>query len=252
MNNWEQIYECQDECEADQLRKQAQGMKPLSVDPSTVLSNSDPTYGNDDDLDFVVQSVAPANGNDFLFERDCVLLKQNLSLSRWLQPPTHSVITSLQSTASASVNIPRITNQWDSVWASQIKKQTEDIVCARNAKRNPLTQTIPASASQSQTDVVQNLQTLSNEATTESRPVFGPLSILDIQNRVLSSFQLNKKQREAFHVISTSIINQHVLKVAPVDNKALHMFLTGPGGTASGKYPLALGGHGYTLAAKVP
>lgn len=237
MNNWEEVHECEDQRDAKRIRKQAQLMKSsegLAMSLSGVVDHD----SNDEDMDDI-QYLRPARvGKDFAFERDSLLLKRDLSLSEWLQPPKQLVVNYLLAAVSQDNSIPRLTSQLHARWQTEIKQQTEAVVQARQAKRNPSVQVMltpqhadfTSTSQQLPPDVAPRISPTNN--TIDPPRVSGPLSIADIKHQVLSTFHLNPKQAEAFEIITSTFINTHVLKLSDwVDSPALRLFLTGPGGT---------------------
>lgn len=235
MDNWEEIHECQDERDAERLRKQASLMKScdsLTV-PSNILDVDNEDIDNCVDDSCLHSSPLQNKTNNVIFEEKALLLKQTLTTSKWLEKPCMSVKSALERNASLySGSLP---TSLDPCWRSEIKSQADSIVRKRRIKENPLLQLPDAMPEQSMDSYtgLTSVSTSGERSSTEpSRSNNGPMCVQNIMENVLSSFHLNTKQSEAFEIITKYILYRYVLKLNDwLGKDPLRMFLSGPGGT---------------------
>ncbi|KAF5367252.1 hypothetical protein D9757_011692 [Collybiopsis confluens] len=137
--------------------------------------------------------------------------------------------------ASLSPEIPHITPQMESQWKAEIKSQSDAISRVRRGLRNYTQEPQP---------VLTHINSLSTSSawtcdqpnpssSTNTNPVSPPMSVSDVMNTVATTVQLNQKQQEAFQIIASTFVEQHVISEcsSAADHEPLRMFLTGPGGT---------------------
>lgn len=228
MNNWEAIHECQDEHDADRLRKRAE----LTAESQAMTQAVHRVLPIDDDIDVVIGSSSSAK-NDFKNMQMVHLLEQSKWLISTLPKSTRPLI--LPVSGSADHILPEPSVAMLKLWNQSIKEQECVIeTTRRNAGGNTNEMlNLPVAETEVGTSVNFGVNGVSEcpPTVTSKLDEFDPLiSAEDVINNVGNEFNLNEKQWTAFRIISRSFVNRHIYKT-DLDNDPLRMLMTGPGGT---------------------
>jgi len=139
MKNWEAVHECEDERDADRLRKQVQ-----LTTKSKALTASMGMGANEDDLDFTFPSdLSLRSENNFCAQQAILELQQSGWLDQQTVDPTTAASTSSSSTSSSSSNMTsdfpdnNEINRRIKQWKGEIKKQEQTITSTCHNALNP-------------------------------------------------------------------------------------------------------------------
>lgn len=228
LQNWDAVHECEDERDAERLRKQA-GLTGNGHDDKVNKSNN----GNDDDKnDIVLQPGTTVHARQNFKTNQYILLLQQ---ANWLRPPAHG----LQSASNAHVTtnddhymISHVTLQTLKAWSSEIKQQESQITLSRRNALNPDQQIASTNVHESElgqnftntNDNVRQTELISNN--NQNLTDADPESVV---TRIGSKYNLNEKQCMAYRIITTYFLQKFVVKKDTPERFC--MFMTGPGGT---------------------
>lgn len=244
MKNWEAIHECEDQREAERLKKRSNKLKEAKERVQAVKAMLPPEYLEDPDAYVLAEE-------DFRHEKmdnETLHLRCALINANWLktnEPSKHSGIlkntqTAYQMLDSKEIILPDRLNIHVKSWESHIDQQAAMIANARRAQLDPTRQesaiqTVAETQSGNNAEFVQpNLGIIAPVPETKSAE--GTLSISsdsweDRLKSVEHEFTLNKEQCIAFRITARRL---HEILLAPLGaskNKPLRMMMTGPGGT---------------------
>lgn len=230
MENWEAIHECEDERDAERLRKQAQHMAIPKA------SNTDKF--EDEDADNVALPLPRTKAeSDFRVRQVMSLLEQ----SGWFQSKVNGVLkgSSIESMAVCEDIVKLVySSKLLKEWKTEIKLKENAIAESRRNALNPEHQSAPSAKvldTEMSTIDLQYLATSKACPETESY-VENSTSLtdgrtpMDIVEDIGMASSLNERQWHAFRIISKHFIDNHVDKTGP-RREQLTMLMTGPGGT---------------------
>lgn len=239
IENWEAVYECQDERDAERLRKRA----ALTAESRAKTSEFKTIVGDDDEAAAIDASNPPPKNSeaDFQHQQTVLLLQQ----SRWLGSGITTSMTTpgnLNGHNGPIVNevakelLPEITQPLLKKWARDVKEQETYIFNARRNALDPNNQTAHNSIvreSETINSIVwENLRNVEpyteakNQASSTDKLPLTPAQVIE---KIGTEFNLNEKQWVAFRIIAEHYVNKYVLNVEDV--APLTMMMTGPGGT---------------------
>jgi hypothetical protein len=232
MKNWEAVYECEDERDADRLRKRAQLTSENKALTASITKGAD-----DEELDFALQPKSTHHSErDFRIQQAVLELQQ----AGWLERSTAN--TSSLSQQSDYYPDGSAINRLIKGWKIEVKLQEEKIATTRHNALNPdqqivLVQTAPETENDlsNQESLHKRPAVVTHYLPTEVRRIATVAattkqSASDIVNEIGSTFNLNIMQLRAFHIITSHFIKKYVdkkLESHPVDQ--LTMLMTGPG-----------------------
>ena len=227
LSNWEAIHECQDERDAERIRKRAEKSRESRA-MTRALHGS---IGAEQEIDVDMTHTNGRKARDTQAELLVDLMRQ----CRWIQ--------SGQRETQVKMNNALLTNDFEypaptpsrlKEWALSIKQQ-EGAMMARRRNASNVSEQGEIRKSEALT-VHRSLRfpSVFNEAPTPATEAMNQgtelSSVAETVYSVADRFGLNEKQRMVYNIIAQKFVNQHVLKV---DNgeEPLRMLMTGPGGT---------------------
>jgi len=236
MKNWNAIHECEDERDADRLRKRdaaTHESKSLTaaIYNSMVKTDEDEEHNFNDSIE-----GEKLLKYDFAFQE----LLSTLQQSKWLNP---AVAEQSKLTNSSTGLMPRPTEFVNKMkeWMNEVKLQ-ENIICQarRNAVVTSQSMILPSTISAAQeTEYGIKLLNLAKEPVDTEAPNIDPegthdrfskiITPLSIMSTVETKFNLNIQQSRAFRIIAQNYVDRCV--DGKKDIKPLRMLMTGPGGT---------------------
>ena len=229
MKNWEDAHECEDQQDAERLRKRA----ALTTESLAMTKAINKTLSDldVDDID-VLPGEKKSAEKDFSILQQVRLLEQSL----WLGPNTAQHIPEPTPTAKNEVqDLPTPTAHLLKSWMQDIKEQEQSIAHnRRNAQDFP---TLTPVANITGTEQGITAQMCNSPMDYDCPPTdvshkIGSdlLSAEDVIEKIGKECGLNEKQWVAYRIIARSFISRHVYK-QDVKEEPLRMFMTGPGGT---------------------
>jgi hypothetical protein len=232
MNNWEDTHECEDQRDAERLRKRA----ALTVESLAMTKTINKTLSDleADDIDVLPGKKTSAE-KDFSILQDVHLLEQ----CQWLVSKACKHLPELVPSIMKDIpDLPVPTKQLLKSWMSSTKEQERSIAHSRRNAQvseiltpvNIIADTEQGSSAQTQSPPVEQTHTcLATDAPSKSNAE-QLLSAEDVINRIGKDCKLNEKQWIAFRIIARSFVNRYVYK-QDLQEEPLRMFMTGPGGT---------------------
>ena len=228
LDNWEAIHECQDERDAERMRKRTEQARESRA--MTRALHGSVNDGNEVEVDVTKM------GNRKTRDVQAELLVDAMRQCRWIKSgkrqPAQDVVM------EDELWCPEPTPSQLKVWSASIKRQENEIVARRRNASNV-------------TEQVEVIGTEAVEETTAfSLPLMQPLiseetyvptteslkrghertSMAESMCAVAEEFNLNEKQRMVYDIVASKFVDQHVLKIAN-EARPLRMLMTGPGGT---------------------
>ena len=235
IRNWNAIYECEDERDAERLRK-----RTIATRESAAMTAS---VGFPElDVENIENALSEKTNSETNFRiQQAVLAMQQ---SNWLtvlpkndkfDDNVHNFAVSVVASDHLSNNLPDITNNSLKHWKAETKAQEQTITNNRRNALSPEQQVmIPAVVD---TEMFSTFPITDNKVFLECSPTKAPQALNindqiaphDVLSTIEQDFNLNVKQVQAFRIISQHFIKKFVLKIAT--EKPLQMLMTGPGGT---------------------
>lgn len=237
MQNWEDLYECQDERDAEQLRKQETAAKASSALTKS-LFNSVSDQWIETAEDFPSQRVSMRQ------EAQAFFTLQQLHYANWFLPPFKSASSGGTFDPSHTNNV-LITPHILKLWSQSIKRQDKALKQARRAavEVEDVGDVDPIVPSTEQFSNVQfnndsSAPYTKNPPHTQTKSNLPPPETEDeIINRVAKQHKLNEMQTAAFKIAACHFLEVvHALRSLDQSSQKpksepLRMFMTGPGGT---------------------
>ena len=236
IHNWEAIHECEDERDADRLRKRA-AEATASRNKTQKLVLSDLT----DDASVILNSSPSGKA-----AHEIAMFIHSMKMCNWLSPqcttaqlPVFNESLSENPLALIDVNGLHITGQMQVQWKQQIVEQEKAVVHLRRAALNPGGQDM-LSSTLNETEAGVSLNKSSTNPFTELPSVAtdtpninmtDTVSIADLVQRVGDEMQLNRQQWKAYRIIALHFIDTCSGLRTECQTAPLRMILTGPGGT---------------------
>lgn len=224
LDNWEAIHECEDERDADRLRKRDSQTKE-----SQAMTNAMTALFDDETSDISLSQPVVAEKD---FRVNSMLLK--LVASRWFS-------TVSQSVATPSALLPQLTMSQLKLWKLDIK--TQELLLQSN-RRNSSDSANQLGVQIIETETVHSTSQLSITHNPEVSPTDGISDTSgavetteEMLSRIIKEDTLNAKQTLAFRIIAMSFISmmQDIAKglkpSLPGYSAPLRLLMTGPGGT---------------------
>ncbi|KAF5362237.1 hypothetical protein D9756_001995 [Leucocoprinus leucothites] len=233
MKNWNAIHECEDQRDADRLRKRETLMKESQVMIRAVAFQ-------DDDI-INLENWTTANNTkheaDFKMWNTVVVLTQ----AQWFKPSITQVNQKVPC-SSGKHQDEQLSIQTDLVfshkllqeWKAEIKYEEKRLAEKQKNALNPDSQNVDSLNHSSETEFYNHIMIVganSIKETTIPKPSDSMYTITseEILHQVSQEFQLNTKQLQAFHIIAKHYVNKYIQHL--LGEKPLHMLMTGPGGT---------------------
>jgi len=246
MRNWNAVHECEDERDAERLKRQNTATAESKALTSAIMG----TGINSEDLsdDIHLMTSTKQSRKDFHIQQFILSLQQ----ANWLKSPKADLPTTTlpilnsnpsQNKEKTGLNLD-LQNSVLKKWQEEIKTQETLIIAKRRNFSNSENQMMscPIKATESCQNVCYNLNCYSQRteipetvSTFEiSKPKNGmPVSHADASRLILDTvetkFQLNERQVFAFRIIASNFLDRCVSKKKDVD--PVCMLMTGPGGT---------------------
>jgi gas vesicle protein len=129
MHNWEAIHECEDERDAERLRKRTACLQESSTLTNSLISN------NVDDHSITFHDVAMCEKRNLKKDIEINTTLFKLASSNWFQPSEENDISS-----SSTSPLPEITHNKVSQWKSEMKHQEEVLQANQRNLQHPESQ----------------------------------------------------------------------------------------------------------------
>lgn len=225
LNNWDAIYECEDERDAERLRKRAALTKESMAMTNVLLSS----FQDDDETEVTLSPIGTAQKD---FRVNEVLLK--LSAALWFKTVSASLGT--------PANLPIADRTQIKLWKIEIR--TQELLVQTN-RRNASDPTNPSTVHLPDTETSVPLPTSNGETMAPHVPDTGVATstslaaetVDDMLDRIIIEDTLNVKQAIAFLIIARAFITmvedikKGLKPTMPKYQAPLRLLMTGPGGT---------------------
>jgi hypothetical protein len=239
ISNWEAVHECEDACDAEQLKKCA----ALSCEARTLTKALNGMFPGDDGEDHVNLDVCQTNAAKKELELMQAVLK--LKQYEWFAQCSKSYAAH-----APSADIPDPTSSMLKDWKKATQQQEAVISSARRNALNPSTATASSVITEDSIDDSNSLDghriNAESVHATENPTSQGILqSSGNILDKVEHEYSLNHKQHIAFWIAASKFIQDHQAHLHRVSSQddsqslgpgfqtvpPMRMFMTGPGGT---------------------
>jgi hypothetical protein len=227
LSNWEAIHECQDERDADRMRKRAEKSRESRAMTKALHGSVEAEQEIDVDMAITKQRKARDTQAELLVD----LMRQ----CKWISSgqPGRQVET-YNTSSTDGFDYPAPTPSQLKGWALSIKQQ-ENATMARRRNASNVSEQAEVRESETLTPhplprsplVFDKKPVPATEALNRSTE---PSSVAETVRSVADKFGLNEKQRLVYTIIAQKFVNQHVLKVDD-GSEPLRMLMAGPGGT---------------------
>ena len=227
IQNWNDMYECEDERDAERMRKKAQAMQE-----SQELTKSINQSSSRDEIEIDISTDSDGtqyDKRDFRLQQDMIPYKTG----KWLQP------TAQHALAPNVIQPIEVNDQSIKQWKLDMKKQEEMIISSRKNAQNVLQQSMGDHLPATESLVDRNVEHME----IDSAPMNGcteteilepslPQSINEIVSKIKHDKGLNYKQACAYQIMTEHFIRHEMSPDAQDDHhEQLIMLMTGPGGT---------------------
>ena len=227
LNNWEAIHECQDERDAERIRKRAEKSRESRA-MTRALHGS---IGAEQEIDVDILQGNKRKVRDIQAELVVDLMRQ----CRWIQSgqlKTQVETPKIPLTDVFDYPVPTASQLKE--WVSLIKRQ-ENTMKARRRNASEVSEQAEIYESEiPMLNVPSKFPLGSNKtlipATEMPNRRTEPASVAETVRSVADKFGLNEKQRMVYNIIAKKFVDQHVVK-ADDGREPLRMLMTGPGGT---------------------
>lgn len=264
LRNWNAIHECEDERDADRLRKQE-----IATRESQTLTSALANQQDVDDVPYFEGIEKSSGTGDFRTWNTINKLQEaswfDTSNTDKLKAKNENGWDTPNSIAFGTSNITQpmaISPTLLQLWKKSIKTQETTLIQQRRSALNPEGQSLTV-ANDSLTVEGFNTNNYSIQAniwgqthSTSSNETSMKLSGRDIFDAVINEFQLNTKQTQAFEIIAQHYVRCYINNHP--DEKPLRMLMTGPGGTGKThivkavKKVMSFYGHGHRIRFLAP
>lgn len=231
MKHWEAVHECEDERDAERLRRRAQLTTAKKEASSSLM-------GFDEDVDVLpVDPFCRSSLEEFKLNQFILLLKQ----SQWLadSATVHAqqcrTLTRDGADASSKESEPSMTLDCTPLqikkWLTEIRVREDAMAETRRNALNPENQS-ESVGTVKETVIFKSTSQLSfSPLPTESAPPTNEqMTSTEVIQQIGDRFELNEKQWIAFRIIAEHFVRQYIEKREDT-NPQLTMLMTGPGGT---------------------
>ena len=228
LNNWEAIHECQDERDAERMRKRAEKSRESRAMTRALHGSVEAGYETEIDLEGAGRSKIRDMRGEVLVDlmRQCSWIHVNG------QPQTQENVC--PTSATDEFPYPKPTPLQLKEWASSIKQQ-ENTTAVRRRNASNVSEQIDICETETLTQyILPELPSTSDRApapmTEVPKPNATPSSVAETVCSVAEKFDLNEEQRMIYDIVVRKFVNQNILKT---DNggEPLRVLMTGPGGT---------------------
>lgn len=238
MKNWEAIHECEDERDAERIRKQNSKMKASAVMTRDFKKNINKNL-DDEDIDLDLSRIKH-------YKKDMMLIAviSEITLAGWLKTPDDTL---LSKNASIPDVFPNISAAVIKKWYKEIHEQETAVTLARRnaGDTNILNQNLFDNSSSSCTINPSEVYSIlehdavsyavnSASPTTALRSIESKLGPHEVFDKISVNFKLNEKQKQAFFIMVNSFFEQQAWARSDksgIKPLPLRMVMTGPGGT---------------------
>jgi hypothetical protein len=215
LENWEALHECEDERDAERMKKQLSAQKAAKA-----LTHSMKTIDSTDLLE--IDETSSAGNTGQTVDPKVQSLLQSLVVSEWLHPKSDQDIARIQVTTQSfsSSMIKDLKKQLKESGKSFLRSQRT----AANVSENMLSD---AFCFQLNNDGEAKTESLHD---TESLTSTTPEAVL---TQVSTEWKLNEKQNIAFEIIAQSyfeVLEARAKNIPKADQPQLRMLMSGPGG----------------------
>ena len=228
LDNWEAIHECQDERDAERMRKRTEKARE-----SRVMTKA--LHGSIESGDGIEVDVTRAGGRKAR-DGQAEQLVDVMYQCHWIRAREreHTQGTTVEN----ELQCPEPTASQLKAWAVSIKKQ-ENEAMARRRNAGNVTEQVEVNRTEMPTETITFSMPLvdppapdhayvpATETTSQRRE---SSSVTESVRAIADEFGLNEKQRMVYDIVARRFVDQHILKIAD-DGKPLRMLMTGPGGT---------------------
>jgi len=228
LDNWEAIHECQDERDAERIRKRTEQARESRA-MTRALHGA--VEGGD-----VTEVDVTKTGNQKTRDVQAELLVNVMRECGWIKSDTQPHRS--RDFEEGELSCPEPTPSQLKKWAASIKHQENETMARRRNSGNVAEQ-IEVSGMEDTTETTSFSLPLTQPpvfdyacvpATEALKRGCEPTSVAESICAVAEEFGLNEKQRMVYDIVARKFIDQHVLKTTD-DGKPLRMLMTGPGGT---------------------
>jgi len=227
MHIWEAIHECEDERDAERLRKQTACLQESSTLTNSLISN------DVDDHSITFHDVAMCEKRNLKKDIEINTTLFKLASSNWFQPSEEN-----DTSSSSTSPLPDITHNKVSQWKSEMKHQEEVLQAnQRNLQHHESQSALSLSTNDTQDFPFDNDRNETNVPPfTESGNATSQETTVSLLHRIIKETNLNRKQALAFQIIAGTFIkrvenNSNNTIRTPAFKNYLRMLMTGPGGT---------------------
>ena len=228
LDNWEAIHECQDERDAEHMRKRTELARESRA--MTRALHGSIEEGNETEIDMV--KVTGRKPRDLQGEA----LLDTMRQCHWIRKSGHEGVQ--VAVVKNELQCPEPTTSQLKMWATSIKQQ-ENETAARRRNAGNVTEQVEVNRTETMTESISlslssahgpTLGDAHVPATESLKKDHEPSSTIKSVTAVAEEFGLNKKQRLVYDIVARKFIDQHILKVDD-GKRPLRMVMTGPGGT---------------------
>ena len=227
LGNWEAIHECQDERDAERMRKRAEKSRESRAMTRALHGSIEAERETEINLDGVKRSRARDVRGEVLLD----LMQQ----CNWIRTngQSHDQGETRDASATDVFAYPEPTSSRLKEWMTSIKQQ-ETAMMARRRNASDVNEQIDVRETETPTTHLVPEQPPVPEvpvpATEALKQGVIPSSAAETVDSIAEKFGLNKKQRMVYDIIAQKFVNQCILKVDD-GKEPLRMLMTGPGGT---------------------
>ena len=224
LNNWEAIHECQDERDAERIRKrteQARESRAMTRALHGAVEGGDATE---------VDVTNPKNQKTRDVQAE--LLINSMRECCWIKSDTQT--RECHVFREGEPSWPEPTPSQLKIWSASIKHQENEMMVRRRNSENVAEQTEVSGTERTSFSLPLTQPLVSDDAyvpaTEALKQDCESTSVAESVRAVAEEFRLNEKQKMVYDIVARKFIDQHILKVTN-DGKPLRMLMTGPGGT---------------------
>ena len=225
LDNWEAIHECQDERDAERMRKRTEQARESRA--MTRALHGSIEAENETEIDLT------RRGNRKARDMQAELLVDVMRQCHWIKDGeqkehTQDIVTENE------LQCPEPTASQLSMWTASIKQQENEMIARRRNAGNVAEQ-VEVNRTETLTFSLPLIRPPPSDnayapATEAPKQECGLSSVAESVRAVAEEFSLNEKQKIVYNIVARKFIDQHILKIAD-DGKPLRMVMTGPGGT---------------------
>ena len=227
LNNWEAIHECQDERDAERMRRHVEQSRESRVMTRALHGSIEAEYETEIGLEGRKQGSA----RDLRGEAIVDLMRQCHWIQMNGQPQTQDETRNTSVTDGFAYPEPTVSQLKE--WTSLIKQQ-EKTMMVRHRNANDVGEQVDIHETETLTICLPleppSISEAPVSATEAPKQNTTASSVAETVRFVAEKFSLNEKQKMVYNIIAQKFVNQHVLKVDD-GKEPLWMLMTGLGGT---------------------